>query len=127
MFIISYKADDLFKEQLSLDWDKKAKIRDKGRIITFKDVPILNVLRNKLADIVGEKLNAEGMILTNVVSAFTVIVVRLGTYASLLSKFISIGERIELMFHHNDIYIMSEKKRKILTLRHGTKQKRSII
>lgn len=162
-----HKADDLFKEQLSLEWDKKAKMRGKvvnkrarynvcyaehaqepsyeegkGRIVAFKGVPILNVLRNKLTGIIGEKLNAEGNFYYDINKCGIgfhgdserkkVIAVRLGASMPLYYQWYQnsspVGERIELMFHHGDIYMMSEKatgndwkKRKILTLRHGTK------
>ncbi len=73
-----YTVDDLLNEQINLDWDTKAymycQVRNKnarynlcyenrsqepdyengkGRIVAFKDVPVLNLLRKRIPLVIG--------------------------------------------------------------------------
>ena len=162
------KADDLFKEQSVLDVDKKAFMygrvvnkkarynlcfdhssqepdyaQKKGRIIAFKDVPLLDKLRIRLPELLGDKagnLTAEGNYYHDLkkcgisfhgdTERKIVIAIRLGCSLPLHYQWYyqckPVGDRAKLMLNHGDIYIMSEKavgsdwrKRSILTLRHA--------
>lgn len=114
-----------------------------GRIIAFKDVPLLNTLRNALPEIVGDKainLMAEGNYYYNLKECGIgfhgdserkiVIGVRLGSSFPLhfqwWFKREQIGERLKIVLNHGDIYLMSSKtvgtdwkRHSIYTLRHA--------
>lgn len=163
--------DELYREQKKLIYDKKALMRGKvvnkrarynicfgdsdqepdykhgkGRIVSYKNVPFLQSLKNKLneefkedlgelKDLVAEgnhyyDIKKTGISLHGDSERRKVIAIRLGTTFPLHYQWFqsgnSIGERFTINLNHGDIYIMSEKavgydwkKRKILTLRHG--------
>lgn len=162
------KDNDMYKEQSRLTYDKKAlmkgKVKNKnarhnlcfdensqepdyengkGRIIAYKDVPILAKLRSKLPKIFGEKaknLVAEGNYYYDIRKTGIgfhgdrerriVIAIRLGAKIPLHYQWFKdgkpIGQRIEIILNHGDMYLMSEKavgydwlKKKIPTLRHA--------
>lgn len=119
-------------------------INKKGTIHNFKDLDLLNILRNQISKIGNEfeNLNAEGNWYYNLENCgigmhgdaerLKVLGVRLGNKPMNLcyrwyqrSKFKDIGKLFEIMLNPGDIYIMSEvstgnnwKKKKIKTLRH---------
>lgn len=168
MILKDYNVDDLLKEQKKLDYDKKAymygrvvnknarynlcfakKSQDpdyenkKGRVIAFKDVPILNQLRERLPKFFGDKsrklmiesnyyydINKTGIGFHGDTERKKVIGIRLGAELPLHFQWYQdnkpIGKRIKIKLNHGDIYIMSEKatgnnwkKKKIATLRHA--------
>jgi hypothetical protein len=148
---IDKTSDDLFIEQDELPKDTKAfmygrvvnkKARHnlcfghesqepdyehgKGRIVAFKDVPLLEHIRQKLGDIIGEKGNelvCEGNYYYDAKKCFIglhgdserkrVVGVRLGANFPLFyqwyhkSKLVS--DRYHTVLGHGDLYIMSEK------------------
>jgi hypothetical protein len=163
-------ADEFYEEQDKLEKDTKAKMygrvcdkkarynlcfadedqepdyeNGKGRIYAFDnpDVPLLNILRNKLGEIFGEKgtnLFAEGNYYYDTTKCGIgfhgdserkiVIAVRLGKSMPLHYQWFyrnkPVGDRIKLILNHGDIYVMSQKatgndfKRSIIpTLRHA--------
>lgn len=163
-----FDSDKLYNEQKKLKYDTKALMRGqvknkrarhnlcfgdlcqepeyskgKGTIISYKDLPELNSLKNKLPEMFGEKadnLVAEGNhyydISKNGIGFHgdserkKVIAIRLGATIPLHYQWFlngkPIGKRIKLSLNHGDMYIMSEKavgydwkKRKIPTLRHA--------
>ena len=169
--------DEFYNEQDKLEKDKKALMRGrvvnkrarhnlcfaeynqepnyevgKGRIISFDSVPLLNKVRQRLQEVIGDKgkdlavegnyyynLNSCGINLHGDYERRKVIGVRVGaTFPLHFQWFLwskPIGDRLKLSLNHGDIYIMSEKavghdwkKRKIPTLRHaaGSKQYLSI-
>lgn len=119
-------------------------IHKKGTIHNFKDLDLLNVLRNHIGKIDSqfENLNAEGNWYYNLdncgigmhgdAERLKVLGIRLGNQPMNLcyrwyqnSKYKDIGKFFEIMLNPGDIYIMSEvstgnnwKKKKIKTLRH---------
>lgn len=162
------KPDELFKEHTDLPVDKKALMRGrvvnkharhnlcfsemsqepdyengKGRIVKFEDVPLTNIIRTRLPDLVGEKsmnLQAEGNYYYDNSKCGIgfhgdgerkiVIAIRLGSSSPLHYQWFHqtkpVGNRIELNLNHGDMYIMSDKavgfdwkKRTIYTLRHA--------
>lgn len=161
-------STDLFEELVSLDWDSKALMygrvvnkharhnlcfasknrkpnyaEGKGRIVSFKNLPLLNTVRSKIKEIVGQKvpkLVAEGNYYYDNTKcgigyhgdAERKIVVGLRLGATIPLKFQwfqnskSVGEKISFKIKHGDIYFMSEKatgndwKQKLVhTLRHA--------
>lgn len=161
-------SEDFYNEQYKLEKDKKALMKGRvvnkkarynlcfsennqepdyekgqGRIIAFNDVPLLNKLRLKWNEVIGEKgknLVAEGNYYYDVDNCFInfhgdtertkVIAVRVGEsfplYYQWYYKTNPIGDRIEFNLNNGDIYFMSEKavgrdwkKRNIFTLRHA--------
>ena len=161
-------TNDLYKEQNNLDVDKKAfmygrvvnkharynlcfseenqepdYINKKGRLISFKDVPLTNKIRLELDKYFGDKaklLQAEGNYYYDIKKCGIgfhgdserkkVIAIRLGKEFPLhyqwFTKNKSIGKRVELNIKHGDIYVMSEKatgydwkKKNSITLRHA--------
>ena len=161
-------ADDFYKEQLPLDKDTKALMRGrvvnkkarynlcfaaeaqepdyekgKGRIIPFRDVPVLDSVRKNLALPLGDKgkdLMAEGNYYYDVNKCFInyhgdgerkrVIGVRTGHDWPLHYQWFlrsePVGKRLELNLSHGDVYIMSQKaagtdwlKKITPTLRHA--------
>lgn len=162
------KGNEMYDENVNLNFDKKVWMRGsvknkharwnlcydetsqepdyenkKGRIVAFKDVPVLNGFRNKLHKILGEKarnLCAESNYYYDVKSTGIgfhgdterkiVICVRLGESIPLHYQWFikgkPIGDRIALQLNSGDVYIMSDKavghdwkKRNIATLRHA--------
>jgi hypothetical protein len=115
----------------------------KGRIVSFIDLPLLNNLRERLPEILGDKAKnmvAEGNYYYDISKCGIgfhgdserrkVIAVRVGASLPLhfqwFFKSNPIGERIKFNLEHGDIYVMSEKatgndwKRKsVYTLRHA--------
>lgn len=163
-----YNSNDLFAEQMELDWDSKAFIygrvvnkkarhnlcygssaqapnyeKGKGRVIAYKNVPLLFKLKNRISDIMTldqNSLVAEGNYYYDITKCGIgyhgdserkkVIGVRLGAIIPLVYQWYlnseRIGSKIHLELNHGDIYIMSEKatgndwkKRSICTLRHA--------
>lgn len=163
-----HTIDDLLKEQSELDYDTKAfmygrvvnkKARHNicfsdegqeadydnkmGSIIAFKDVPLLNKIRNGLPEFCGKKaelLQAEGNFYYDINKCYIsyhgdaerkiVIALRLGSSIPLWYQWFqnssAVGETLKLELNHGDMYIMSDKavgydwkKRKIATLRHA--------
>jgi len=158
-------ADDFYREQTPLEKDTKALMRGrvvnkkarynlcfadkgqepdyengKGRIIPFGDVPILNGVRNKLAEILKESLMAEGNYYYDVNKCYIsyhgdgerkrVVGIRTGRDWPLHYQWFlrsePVGKRLELVLGHGDVYIMSQKavgtdwlKKVIPTLRHA--------
>lgn len=166
--LIEDGSDALLQEQTVLNWDKKAFMygrvvsktarynlcfdataqepdyeKGKGRIIAYSQVPLLNEVRNKLQNYLGDKatdLKIEGNYYYDITKCgigfhgdgerFRVIGVRLGATLPLHYQWFiknnPIGERIKLSLNHGDCYIMSEKTtgndwklRNIVTLRHA--------
>lgn len=166
-------ADKMYAEQKKLIYDKKALMRGevknklarhnlcfdhksqkadyengKGTIIAYKDVPLLNELRDKLPKIFGKKakdlviegnhyydINKNGIGFHGDAERKIVIAIRLGASLPLHYQWFQnskpIGKRIKLILNHGDMYIMSEKavgfdwkKRKIPTLRHAAGAKK---
>jgi len=164
----NFTLDDMFQEQINLEWDSKAlmykkvvnkKARHnlcygednqepdyesgKGRIVAFSDLPCTNTIRVKLSHYLGDKakdLMAEGNLYYDIskcgigfhgdAERKKVIAMRLGASLPLHYQWFQqskpIGKRIELILHHGDLYVMSEKAtghdwklRKIPTLRHA--------
>jgi len=120
------------------DYDK-----GKGRVINFEDLPILSKVRKILPDIFGRKaknLVAEGNYYYDINKTYIgyhgdterkkVIALRLGHKFPLYFQWYlngeKVGERIDIMLEHGDVYIMSEKatgndwkSKKKMTLRHA--------
>lgn len=160
----------VFKDSLAaLDWDKKAMMRGrvvnkrarynlcfadetqdpdyeagKGRVVSFKDVPILDDLRENLWVIFGEKarkLYAEGNLYYDISKCgigyhgdserIKVVAFRFGEpmplYYQWYHRFAPIGDPIRIDLNDGDVYLMSEKatghdwkKSSKYTLRHAT-------
>ena len=158
----------LCQEQIDLDKDTKALMRGrvcnkkarhnlcfgpvaqepnyeqgKGRIVAFKDVPVLDKVRKSLKDPIGEKgdnLIVEGNYYYDIDKCYIgfhgdterrkVIALRLGDSFPLHYQWycesLPVGKRGQLNLGEGDIYFMSEKavgfdwkKRKVPTLRHA--------
>ena len=165
---IDKNTNMFFEEQYSLDYDKKVYMygrvcnkrarynlcfsneeqepdyeNKKGRIVSFKNVPLLSYIRNSLKDFLGNKgenLQAESNFYYDIKNCGIgfhgdserkkVVGLRLGETIPLHYQWFKyskpIGERIKFNIDHGDIYIMSEKatgndwkKKKICTLRHA--------
>lgn len=158
---------DFFKEQTDLTWDTTAKMRGrvvnkharynlcfaktaqeadiengKGTVVAFKDVPCLNIVRKKLAEILEKckGLVAEGNLYYDTKKCgigfhgdserSLVVAMRLGKSMPLhyqwYYKTERVGRRCELVLNDGDIYFMSSKavgqdwkKRNVPTLRHA--------
>lgn len=170
-----YTSDDFFQEQDRLEKDTKVldkgRVVDKiarynlcfgdvsqepsyeegkGRIVAFKDVPLLSHVRTKLGEILGDKgrnLVAEGNYYYDISKCHIryhgdserkkVIGIRVGaTFPLYFQWYIGwrpFGNRIDLQLSHGDIYIMSEKavgtdwrKSSIPTLRHAACLERNL-
>ncbi|EGC30588.1 hypothetical protein DICPUDRAFT_41242 [Dictyostelium purpureum] len=116
--------------------------KGKGRIIAFKDVPLLDSVRNGFGDILGDKgkkLVAEGNYYFDKTCGIgyhgdaerkRVIAIRTGCRMNICYQWfhdgVKKGKRFQEFLNHGDIYIMSEfavgwnwKKKKIYTLRHA--------
>jgi alkylated DNA repair dioxygenase AlkB len=161
-------ADDMFQESYALDVDKKAFMRGrvvnkrarynvcfgphaqqpdyeakKGRIVAFRDVPLLDTFRKALSmplndkakDLMGE-LNLYydttkcGIGFHGDTERRLVVCARLGTSIPLHYQWFHrsepVGKRISLTLHHGDVYVMSAKAvgydwkcRSRYTLRHA--------
>lgn len=124
----------------------------KGRVVAFDDIPLTKCLRDNFPKILGEKasnLEAEGNLYYDINKCGIgfhgdserkiVIAVRLGATLPLDYQWFHegepVGDRVELVINHGDVYIMNEKatgydwrKKKIPTLRHaaGAKSYRTI-
>ena len=159
--------DDLFKEHVGLKWDKKALMygkvvnkkarfnlcfgeknqepdyeNGKGRIVSFTDIPITNMIRERLPFYFGDKakdLFAEGnsygkdggISFHGDSERKKVLAVRLGEKMKLVYRWYcrseAISKKIEFVLNHGDLYVMCEKatgndwkKKNIYTLRHAT-------
>jgi alkylated DNA repair dioxygenase AlkB len=161
-------VDDLYKEQLALDWDKKAKMKGrvvnkharynlcyddeeqepdyeegKGRVVSYRDVPLLAKIKNRLPDMIGSKakdLKAEGNYYYDTSKCYIkphgdaerrkVIAIRLGASMELhfqwYHRFRPVSTLITFTLSHGDLYVMSSKatgtdwkKSSIYTLRHS--------
>lgn len=163
-------ADDMLEEQQELELDKKALMRGRvvnkqarynlcfsdeacepdyesgqGRVISYRDVPLLDAVRNKLPDFFGEQalnLETEGNYYYDISKCGigfhgdgerrVVIAIRLGESIPLHYQWYyhstPIGHRIIIdpPLRHGDLYAMSEKaagtdwrRSSILTLRHA--------
>ncbi len=161
-------ANDLFNEQLALDFDKKAFMygrvvnkharwnlcyadfsqtpdyeAGRGRVIDFKEIPITNIIRNELKNVIpnGNDLQGEANYYYDIskcgigahgdAERLKVIGVRIGAslpiYYHWYQNSKKIGTKVEIKLDHGDIYIMSEKttgndwkSKKKPTLRHAT-------
>lgn len=148
-------SNKLLSEQLALDWDKKCWMRGrvvnkrarfnlcfsagesqeplyeykKGRIINYEEVPHLNLLKQKLPRILGEKAEGlpcegnyyfdpekTGIGFHGDTERKIVIAIRLDeNYQSKpivykwFKKYTQISEPISIPLNHGDMYIMSEK------------------
>ena len=115
----------------------------KGRVVSFKNLPYLSEIRNYLHGYMGSKatdLLAEGNYYYDLTKCYIgwhgdferriVIAVRLGASMSLHYQWYyknePIGNKVDLMLNHGDMYMSSEKavgqdwkKRNIHTLRHS--------
>ena len=158
----------MYREQMALTVDKKAKMRGrvvnkharwnvcygeenqepsyedgKGRVVAFRDVPLVQAIRDNLPKVIGDKatdLQGElnkyynpaqcGIGFHGDSERKMVACVRLGASTPLHYQWFvrgsPVGERVKLMLNHGDFYIMSEKatgfdwkKRIIPTLRHA--------
>jgi hypothetical protein len=167
-FVGSEKVDDLYKEQKGLNWDSKAFMKGKvvnkiarhnlcydnedqepdygnkkGRIISWKHIPYLNLIKSNLHVLFGDNakdLKAEGNYYYDVNSCYIkphgdcerrkVIAVRLGGSMPLHFQWYYdwkiISEKITIMLNHGDMYMMNEKavgcdwkKPSIITVRHS--------
>jgi len=167
--------DVLFKELEELNWDTKVKMygrvcnkharynlcfgdenqepdyeNGKGRVISFADVDLLRLIREKLSMFLGEKgenLMAEGNYYYDSnkcgigfhgdAERKKVVAFRLGSPIPLHYQWYQnskpIGKRVRLRLQHGDLYIMSEKasgydwkKKSIPTLRHAAGAKKFI-
>lgn len=163
-----YNSQEFFNEQNNLLWDEKSLMygrvvnkkarhnlcysnekqspdyeNGKGRIISFDDVPLLNILRNLLPLIIGNKANelmVEGNNYYDINKCGIgfhgdserkkVIGLRVGAKLPLhfqwFHKSKPVGNKIEFILNTGDIYFMSEKatgndwkKKNIYTLRHA--------
>ncbi|CAK7995037.1 Hypothetical protein POVR1_LOCUS555 [uncultured virus] len=161
-------SDRLLEEQKSLTFDTKCKMygrvvnkkkrhnlcygeeaqaadyeAGKGTVVAFRDLPELSKVKNRLAELIGEKarnLVAEGnyyydLRTTSIpyhsdLERKRVIGLRLGAVMSLYFQWFldskPIGDRVTIDLNHLDMYIMSEKavgfdgrKKKIPILRHA--------
>jgi len=150
-------ATDCFSELNSLNWDKHARhnlcfgninqepnyTNGKGRIVSFKNVPLLKKIKYKLCEILNLDLSdlvAEGNYYYDITKCGIgyhgdserkkVIGVRFGASIPLVYQWFyqsnPIGSGIEINLDGGDIYIMSEKatgndwkKKNIYTLRHA--------
>lgn len=166
--IIGIDPSDLFKEQMSLDYDKKAfmygrvvqkKARwnlcfgdesqepdyesKKGRIVSWKQIPLLDGFKNRMTELFGEKardlygesnyyydIRKCGIGFHGDSERRKVIAIRLGAAMSIHYRWYCqnkpVGEPIEIELGDGDLYIMSEKavgtdwkKRNGYTLRHA--------
>lgn len=171
----TYNSSDFFTEQKDLEKDTKALMKGKvvnkkarynlcfstepqepnyeegkGRIVSFKSVPLLQKVRSYLPDIIGIKgkdLIAEGNYYYDINSCYIgfhgdterrkVIGIRTGISFPLHYQWflqsLPIGPNIEFILNDADIYIMSEKavgsdwkRKKILTLRHAAGLRKNI-
>ena len=119
-------------------------IHGKGRVVSYDSVPLLKSLREKWADIIGEKgrdLEAEGNYYYDLskcgigyhgdAERMKVIAVRMGESLPLYYVWYEnskpISDRIRIDLGHGDIYFMSQKatgqdwkKKLVPTLRHAT-------
>lgn len=159
---------DLLKEQLNLNWDKKAKMygrvvnkkarynlcydnidqkpnyeQGKGRIISWKKVPLTKFIRDKLPEYINgsDNLKAEGNLyydkrkcgigMHGDAERKKVIAIRLGSSLPIFYQWYhqseQIGKKIKINLKGGDLYIMSEKasghdwkKKSLYTLRHAT-------
>lgn len=160
--------DELWKEQVELDYDTKAYMygrvvnkkarynlcfddkgqdpdyqNKKGRIISWKDIPLLSLVRERLVDFFGEKaenLVAESNFYYDIKTCgigfhgdferVKVIALRMGETIPFqyqwFHKGLAVGERVNIVVEHGDMYVMSQKavgydwKRKTIpTLRHA--------
>jgi len=167
---LEYNANQMFMEQQALDHDKKVfaygKVMNKqarhnlcfadgaqepdypngkGRIIAFQSVPITNLVRVKLIEIIGNKANnlvAEGNYYYDIMNKDVgigyhgdserklVIGVRLGCTMPLCYRWFihgqPVGSKQTVMLNHGDVYIMSDKavghdwkQKNVFTLRHA--------
>jgi alkylated DNA repair dioxygenase AlkB len=112
----------------------------KGRIVSWSSVPVLNTLKVKLEEMLKTKFIAEGNRYYDVskcgigfhgdTERRQVVGCRLGVSMNLIYQWyrngMKVGNPVNLMLNHGDIYIMSEKavgfdwkKQKIYTLRHA--------
>jgi hypothetical protein len=122
----------------------------KGRIVAFKDVPLLKYVIDKIPEIIGDKgdgLVAEGNYYYDVTKCGIgfhgdterrkVVGIRVGASLPLHYQWFQegkpIGERIIIPLDDGDVYFMSHKatgndwkKKKIATLRHATGAKKFI-
>ena len=164
----SKTINDFYAEQDALEKDKKAFMygrvvnkvarhnlcfgtynqepdyeQGQGRIVSFDDVPLLNTVRNRFVDVIGDKGNnlvAEGNYYYDINKCYIsyhgdterkkVIAIRVGQpfplYYQWYHQSKPVGDCGELMLDSGDIYIMSEKatgndwkRRTIYTLRHA--------
>jgi hypothetical protein len=164
-----YDKESLFKEQANLDVDKKAYMygrvvnkharwnlcfdevaqepeyeHGKGRIVSFKDIPVTSALKQAFPDMFGKKalgvkceanyyydIQKCGIGFHGDSERRKVIGVRLGASMDLHFQWYRqsepIGERFKIPLNGGDIYVMSEKtvgtdwkQKKIYTLRHAT-------
>ena len=166
----SADADDFFQELVSLNWDSHAKMygrvvtkharhnlcfseesqepdysNGKGRIVSFENVPLLNLVRKTFEKLIEKSLVAEGNHYHNIDNCGIsfhgdgerkiVIGTRLGANMPLDYQWFqnskAIGKRAEFILKHGDIYFMSEKavgqdwkKKKMPTLRHAAGAKK---
>jgi len=161
-------ADDLFEEQLALPVDKNAFMKGRvvnkrarynlcfgpdaqepnyklkrGRIVAFRDVPVLRSIRDRLQSVLGPKgdslmceLNLYydpsvcGIGFHGDTERRKVVCVRLGASIPLHYRWFlhcrPVGEPVSLSMHHGDMYVTDEKavgfdwrRRSVLTLRHA--------
>lgn len=166
-----HSSNDLWDELINLEWDTKAKMRGRvvnkharynlcfgdssqepdyeqgmGRIVKFKHLPFLKIIRNYIKDLTGDKLLAEGNYYYSEKCGIgyhgdserkKVIGIRISDalgepLSPLVFRWYQNSERIDIepfiiKLYSGDIYIMSEKatgydwkKRLIPTLRHAT-------
>jgi hypothetical protein len=163
----NFNAVDLFNEQVALDFDKKAFMygrvvnkharwnlcyadfeqepnyeEGRGRIVNFNTIPITNIIRHSLKNLIpsAENLQGEsnyyyditkcGIGMHNDCERLKVVGIRLGATMPLCYNWFlenqPIGTKCTLNLNGGDIYIMSEKatgndgkRRKIPTLRHA--------
>lgn len=171
--VILEDDNDLMTELTNLNWDKKAFMygrvvnknarhnlcfannnqkpnyaAGRGRIVAFKDVPLLEKLKNTIQEIIGDEfgnLVAEGNYYYDAEKCgiafhgdserLIVIGIRLGATIPLVYQWYfnskPLGEKIRLDLNDGDIYFMSEKatgndwkKKLIYTLRHAAGSKK---
>ncbi len=162
------KAKELLTELSGMKWDKKARMRGrvvnkrarwnlcfdehaqepdyelgKGRIVPYKNAPLLKALKTQLNDFIGDKSNqlvAEGNYYYDVETCYIgahgdgerrlVVGVRLGASFPLHFQWYLQGQKVgdsrTILLDHGDVYVMSDVavgwnwlKRRTPTLRHS--------
>lgn len=172
---LPYTSKDLYEEHINLEWDKKALMygkvinkiarynlcygpkaqepdyqSGKGRIISYENVPILKLVKDKICEIINvnkNKIVVEGNYYYDINKCGIgfhgdserkiIIGIRLGAQIPLIYQWYlngkSVGDKINIKLNDGDIYFMSEKatgndwkNKNLYSLRHAAGAKKYI-